>query len=279
MLRHVRVQPSTTELTFHSLDGLRLSGTVVAPPGALVGAAVLVHGGGVTREEGGFFTRLALGLAAAGVASLRFDFRAHGASEGRPEDVTLAGIVNDIRAAVGQLQLAVGNDAPVSLIGASFGGGVAGYFAARYPKRVRRLVLLNPLLNYKKRFIDDKPYWHDNHIDGEAGAELAAHGALSHSPTFKLGRALLNEVFYLQPHTVLGNIEAPTLFVHGTRDTFIPVESSRWGVEQIKTDAKLIEIDGAQHGIAVHDDPQYLDPQTQAWQAQVVEAVAAWLSQ
>jgi pimeloyl-ACP methyl ester carboxylesterase len=106
------------------LDGLHLAGTVVVPPGVLAGAAVLVHGGGVTREEGGFFTRLALGMAIAGVASLRLDFRAHGASEGRQEDVTLAGIVNDIRAAVGQLQLALGDDAPVSLIGASLGGGI-----------------------------------------------------------------------------------------------------------------------------------------------------------
>src|SRR5438105_2980444 len=97
------VQPSTAEVTFRSLDGLHLAGTVVVPAGELAGAAVLVHGGGVTREEGGFFTRLALGVATAGVASLRFDFRAHGASEGRQEDVTLAGIVNDIRAAVAQL--------------------------------------------------------------------------------------------------------------------------------------------------------------------------------
>jgi predicted alpha/beta-hydrolase family hydrolase len=78
---------------------------------------------------------------------------------------------------------------------------------------------------------------------------------------------------------VLGAIQAPTLFILGTRDTFILIESSRWGVIQIKAETKLLEIDGAQHGIAVHDDPQYLDPQTQAWQAQVIEAVAAWLTQ
>jgi uncharacterized protein len=272
------VQPSIAEVTFRSLDGLHLAGTVVLPPGELAGAAVLVHGGGVTREEGGFFTRLALGMAAAGIASLRFDFRAHGASEGRQEDVTLAGIVNDIRAAVGQLQLVLGDEAPVSLIGASFGGGITAYFAARYPERVRRLVLINPLLKYKKRFIDDKSYWHNDYIDEDAGADLAAHRFVAHSPTFKLGRALLNEVFYLHPHMALGEIEAPTLFIHGTRDTFIPVESSCWGVEQIRAEARLIAIDGAQHGIAVHDDPQYLDPQTQMWQAEVIEAVTVWLA-
>jgi pimeloyl-ACP methyl ester carboxylesterase len=272
-------EPNTTEIAFRSPDGLHLAGTVVTPADQLTGAAVLVHGGGATREETGFFARMALSLAKVGVASLRFDFRAHGASEGRQEDLTLAGIVNDIRAAVEQLQLTLGNDAPVNLIGTSFGGGITAYFAARYPDRVRRLVLLNPLLNYKKRFIDDKPYWQDDRIDEAAGHELSEHGFVAHSPTFKLGRALLNEVFYVQPHTVLGDIAAPTLFVHGTRDTFVPVESSRWGVAQIKVEARLIEIDGAQHGFAVHDDPQYLDPQSQLWQAQVIEAVTAWLSQ
>ena len=47
-------------------DGLYLSGSLFTVDGARR-AAVLVHGGGVTREEGGFFTRLAIGLGDAGV--------------------------------------------------------------------------------------------------------------------------------------------------------------------------------------------------------------------
>ena len=55
------VPPRAAE--FRSLDGLRLLGTLIAAPVAADGnAAVLVHGGGVTRDEGGFFTRLAAGL-------------------------------------------------------------------------------------------------------------------------------------------------------------------------------------------------------------------------
>jgi alpha-beta hydrolase superfamily lysophospholipase len=65
---------------------------------------VLVHGGGVTREEGGFFTRLAVGLGEAGVASLRFDLRGHGESEGRQEELTLATILNDIGAALAHVR-------------------------------------------------------------------------------------------------------------------------------------------------------------------------------
>lgn len=265
-----------TRVKLGSPDGLRLSGTLVLPDGARQ-AAVLVHGGGVTRVEGGFFTRLADGLAEAGVLSLRFDLRGHGESEGRQEDLTIAGILGDIRAAIAHVR-AETSTRPVALLGTSFSGGICGYYTAQHPADLASLVMLNPLLDYKKRFIDDKPYWHDGQISEEAGRELLAQGYIAHSPTFKLGRPLLNEVFYLQPHTVLGAIQAPTLIVHGTGDTFIPVESSRWAVQKLTAEHRLIEVDGAQHGFAVHDDPSYADPQSQQWQAEVIHAVADWIS-
>jgi len=43
------------------------------------------------------------------------------------------------------------------------------FFASQYADRLQRLVLLNPLLNYKKRFIDDKPYWTDDRISQREG--------------------------------------------------------------------------------------------------------------
>ncbi|WP_345016810.1 hypothetical protein [Saccharothrix violaceirubra] len=39
-----------------------------------------------------------------------------------------------------------------------------------------------------------------------------------------------------------------------------------------------MEIDGAQHGFAVHDDPLYLNPRSQAWQAFVIGTVRDWLT-
>jgi pimeloyl-ACP methyl ester carboxylesterase len=266
-----------TAVAFRSPDGLALRGTFVVPDGPPRGAAVLVHGGGVTRDEGGFFTRIAAGLAAAGLASLRFDLRGHGESEGRQEDLTISGVVNDIRAAVDDVRQRTEIEA-AALIGTSFGGGITAFFAARYPDRVQSLVLLNPLLDYKKRFVDDKPYWHGDQIDEDAGRELIAQGFLPHSPTFKLGRPLLNEVFYLRPQLALPEIAAPTLFIHGTRDTFIPVISSREAVSRLRSEARLVEIDGAQHGFAVHDDPGYLDPQTQVWQAHVIGTIIEWVT-
>ncbi|MCA1673757.1 MAG: dienelactone hydrolase family protein, partial [Actinobacteria bacterium] len=88
----------------------------------------------------------------------------------------------------------------------------------------------------------------------------------------------LNEVFWLKPHLALGEITAPTLIVHGTKDTFVPIESSREAVRQLQVEYELVEIEGAQHGFAVHEDPQYLHPQSQEWQAFVIRTVAEWIT-
>lgn len=88
----------------------------------------------------------------------------------------------------------------------------------------------------------------------------------------------MNEVFYLRPDQAVDQITVPTLVLHGTGDTFIPVQSSRDLIATLAGPAELIEIDGAQHGIAVHDDPQYRDPRTQAWQASAIQTITKWLS-
>jgi pimeloyl-ACP methyl ester carboxylesterase len=269
--------PLETPITVQSLDGLHLAATLVRPDGAPRHAALLVHGGGVTREEGGFFTRVAAGLAEVGVASLRLDLPGHGESEGRQEDLSLSGVLNTIRSGLDHLRTAV--EAPsVSLIAASFSGGVAAYYTAKCPDDVHRLVLFNPLMDYKQRFVDEKQAWSDDYISEKAGRQLLDQGYVGHSPTFKLGRPILNEVFWLHPRHELRTIVAPTLIVHGTEDTFVPVESSRQAAKQLTCEHRLFELDGAQHGFAVHDDPSYSNPQSQAWQAEVIEAVQKWLT-
>ncbi|ADJ43937.1 alpha/beta hydrolase [Amycolatopsis mediterranei S699] len=267
----------SAETTVRTPDGLNLVGTLVQPDGQLRHAVVLVHGGGVTRHEAGFFTRLAAGLAEGGVASLRFDLPGHGESEGRQEELSLTGVLNAIRAARAHLCRETSLTS-ASLVAASFSGGLAAYYAARRPADVERLVLFNPLLDYKQRFVDQKDFWQDDYLTDEAARDLAEQGFLPHSPSFKLSRALLNEVFWLDARGALADIQAPTLLVHGTKDTFIPVESSRDADHRLTAPHRLLELEGAQHGIAVHDDPTYADPQSQAWQAEVIAAVRDWLT-
>ncbi|MFD4439928.1 alpha/beta hydrolase [Nocardia sp. NPDC058519] len=269
---------STSTVTrVRTFDGLHLAATLVTADRPTGKAVVMVHGGGVTREEGGFFTRLAEGLASAGIASLRFDLRGHGDSEGRQEELTLSTILNDIRVGLAAVKAAAGAD-DLALLGASFGGGICGYYAAKRPADLSRLVLLNPQLDYKKRTIDTRDYWDNDIINDEKAEELNATGAIQFTPTLKHGRPLLNEVFWLKPNEVLGDIKAATLIVHGNADTLVPIEGSRAAVAQFTAPVELVEIDGSQHGFAVHDDPRYLNPKSQEYQAEVIRIVADWLT-
>ncbi|MBM7774311.1 alpha-beta hydrolase superfamily lysophospholipase [Actinokineospora baliensis] len=269
--------PSTSEnVKVRTLDGLTLAGTLVLPATQQQRSLVMVHGGGVTREEGGFFTRLAEGVAESGVASLRFDLRGHGESGGRQQDLTLSMVLNDIRVVADYLRQRTGHER-VCLLGTSFGGGITGYYAGMRPSEVQRLVLLNPQFDYKKRTIDSRAYWTNDQLDAAVAHELAERGYIDFTPTFKHGSAIFNEVFWLKPHENIHKIQAPTLVVHGTHDTFVDIENSRAAINHLTAEHRLLEIDGAQHGFAVHDDPHYLHPQSQVWQAEVIKAVKDWL--
>lgn len=264
-------------LHFQTLDGLDLVGDLTAPDAPGDTAVVLVHGGGVTRHEAGFFDRLAAGLGGAGIASLRFDLRGHGESAGRQEDLTLASVLNDIRVAIETVRRETGA-ARIGLVAQSFSGGIAAYYAAKRPDEVDRLVLLCPRIDYKKRTIDSKPYWTGDRLDQDKAAELAELGYIQYSPTFRHGPGLLNEVFWLQPHRSLDEIQAPTLIVHGTADTLVPIDTSVEAMDHLNDASRLMRIEGAQHGFAVDQDPTYLNPQSQQWQAQVIRAVAEWIT-
>ncbi|MGV9679336.1 alpha/beta hydrolase [Nocardia sp. NPDC003482] len=270
--------PSNSTITHvRTLDGLNLAATLVTPDQPTNRAVVLVHGGGVTREEGGFFTRLAAGLADAGVASLRFDLRGHGDSEGRQEELTMATILNDIRVSIAHLREATDTD-EISLCGASFAGGICAYYAAKRPDDLSRLVLLNPQVDYKQRTIDSRGYWSNDVISDERAKELNDTGALQFKADLKHGRPFLNEVFWFRPLDVLSEIKAPTLIIHGNADTLVPIDGSREAATKFTASVEFVEIEGSQHGFAVHDDPQYLNPKSQEYQAEVIETVARWLN-
>ncbi|MFB8236172.1 alpha/beta hydrolase [Kitasatospora purpeofusca] len=264
------------ETSFPSLDGTGLRGTVTGAQGERRGVAVLVHGAGVTRREGGFFDRLAAGLAAVDIETLRFDLRAHGESEGKPEEITIAGVANDIRAAADHIRETGGTRLPVHVIAASFSGGAAALHAGSHPQEVGSLVLLNPRLDYRERYLSSRPYVRDGYLDPGAVHDLNNQGFTERSP-FALGRALLNECQHLDPEDYLGRVVAPTLIVHGTKDTFVQVDSTRRYRSAFGGPVTVHELDGSEHGFAVHNDPGYAHPQSQAWQAEVIDRVANFL--
>ncbi|WP_223199537.1 alpha/beta hydrolase [Solihabitans fulvus] len=106
-------------------------------------------------------------------------------SDGRQEEAPLTAYLNDIRAAIDHVRGATGATL-VTLVGASFGGGLVAYYAAKCADAVNRLVLLNPQLNYKVRFVNEKPFWVNDTLDDGAARSLAEQGYIAHLDTFRL---------------------------------------------------------------------------------------------
>jgi pimeloyl-ACP methyl ester carboxylesterase len=149
------------EITFPSAAGdVVLAGSLIAPTaGPAVPAVVLVAGTGPIDRDVTFcghalFKVLAVALARAGIASLRFDKRGVGQSQG---DFQAAGpdeFAADVRGAAGYLATQRGiSSGQLGLLGHSEGGMVALTAAADLPWLGFCVLLASPLLSGKENFV------------------------------------------------------------------------------------------------------------------------------
>ncbi|NHZ91351.1 hydrolase 1, exosortase A system-associated [Massilia sp. CCM 8733] len=116
---------------------------VLSVPAQPATRAVLIVVGGPQYRVGSHrqFTTLARGLAAQGIAALRFDYRGMGDSHGAIRDFEVVG--DDLRAAVDNLFKALPGIEDVVIWGLCDGASAALFYAAN-DARVTGLVLLNP---------------------------------------------------------------------------------------------------------------------------------------
>jgi len=116
-----------------------LSTNVQLVPAARDGSqtVVFLHGMG-TDSLASFYLTLAPPVAAAGINVISYDLRGHGKTERPPSGYTIADFVADLDDLLSQLDV----EAPVHLVGNSFGGTLAFSFAAAHPARVASIVCI-----------------------------------------------------------------------------------------------------------------------------------------
>jgi len=237
-----------------SSDQTRLSGILRAPVGKIGGTAVLAHGISVEKNEGGFYTRLAERLSDSGIASLRFDFRGHGESAGRSQDMTIAGEMEDLAAAVGELQRRF-NQTP-AVIATSFGAGVAVLNASQNPDAVSTLVLLCPVLDYRRTFLFPETEWGQEWFTRDALAKVEDSGVLS-LDGFLLGKSLIDEFGKLNPAAKVSSLAIPVLMIHGSEDSMVPFSVAR-DVSKVAKNVTFVAVEGADHGFEGSEDLVFL---------------------
>lgn len=150
------LSPASAQETVLTLDR-GIAATLHMPEGEGPFPAVLMmHGLGSTRAEvGNIYVDSAEALARQGIASLRFDFRGFGKSDGDTGAFTLDRQNEDARIALSALRAVHGVDPDrIGALGFSFGGGAAIELAAAHPDQVRSLVLWTPIGDYHADMLD-----------------------------------------------------------------------------------------------------------------------------
>lgn len=254
---------------FRSFDGVELEGTLLKPQEQLANPILLVHGIDSDREEYGFFTRMASALAAQGIVTLRFDWRCYGHDSERPlAELTLAGLANDIQAGA-TLLLQAANANELSVIAASFGGGVAVAWSRTTKLKIGRMALLAPVLSYSHDYLEAEGLGTEEEgVSHDAAKELMEKGFLLTSGR-PFSRQLVAEFPYFSAEPP-GNQEI--VIMHGTEDTGVPYINSKRFVDR-HPNVALRTFPGAEHGFAAPGDGELEWPETLANH----ETVYGWL--
>src|SRR5262245_50851229 len=110
-----------------------------------------LHGFGSNRGgvKVGAFRSVA---ASEGATFAALDFRGHGDSPGRIEDLTVTAMLEDVDAFVAAIAPA---GTSLVLVGSSLGGLAAAWWASRNPQRVRACVLIAPAFRFMPRFFEE----------------------------------------------------------------------------------------------------------------------------
>ena len=189
---------------------------------------------------------------------ITFDKRGQGLSDKMSGAPTLEERMDDIRAVLD----AVGAQR-AALLGFSEGCALSAMFAASYPERVSHLVLFGAFVRYADLFPVGNPqviiqeqikYWGSGTLmkdvmasrasDPDAVAKFAKFERLSASPGAMKAVQLLN--LQIDVGHILPTVRSPTLVLHRTADTLVPVERGRAFAAQIP-DARYIEYPGSDH--------------------------------
>lgn len=260
------------QVTLNSLDGTQLAGHLYSPLSSPKRSALLIHGISSEKSEGGLYEDLAQELLQCGYSILALDLRSHGESQGDQTEFTISGAIADIQAGWDFLD-SLAPSLPRVLVGASFGGGLALYASLRL-FRVDKLVLLNPRLNYRP-WIETSTLFNGSGVNANVQRNLLAGGYCERNG-FKIGRHLANEL-WAWTDAMVDVLATPTLVIHGTEDSVIPVGQTRRAFAD-RTDATFVEIPNAEHGFTDARTDDTKSEASLAIRSDVIERLSTWLS-
>jgi len=227
-----------------------------------VPGVLLCHGfTGQKIETHRLFVTMSRELERRGIASLRFDFRGSGESEGGFDEMTVGGEISDAQVAFRRLLLHR-RIAPkrVGVLGLSLGGCVAACLAGR-ESRIASLCLWSAVADPAELLLSK--------MSPDEKRILRRKGYLDRAG-MPVGRAFFEGLPSIHPLADVARSECPAFVVHGTQDQAVPLDHARRYLEALKPRPAPVQklfINGADHVFS-----------TVKWTKRVVAKTADWFA-
>ena len=189
-----------------------------------------------------------------GQADVRFDYRGHGASDGRFEDGTITDWLNDALLVIDQVA-----EKPVLVVGSSMGGWLALLAAQKRPKQIRGLVGIASSPDFTKSIYEER-------LNDEQRESIDQKGYILSPSEYreepvKITKKLLesgNRHLLLNQDSI--NLEIPVCLIHGKKDVDVPRQKSQQLYGKIGKDrCELKLIPDGEHRLSRPQDLQLLD--------------------
>ena len=247
------------KIKFQSYDGYKLEGTLLNAEKEK-GALLFIHGITSSRDELGFHSDYANYLGENRISSLRFDLRYHEVNETSLNKLTLCGIVNDIEAAFIALKNNVSKDLKsFFIIGTSYGGGLAAYWADFNSRdEIKKIILNAPVINYENDVLERNGLLENGLLSKKAQRQLSKKEFVN-SSNIHFGRGLINELRYVNGLKAIENLGNKIVIFHGDEDEDVPLTSTK---KYMSKQSVLKVIKGVGHGFGVEDDEDLDFPET-----------------
>ncbi len=208
---------------------------------------LLVHGFGVTKEEGGMFDELTKKLADAEFLVYRFDFSGRGESEGDYSETSLTKQGSDLSKILEFVKSQEKVDVPrIGILAQSFGTAVT---VAITPK-VETVILMGSIAH--PQIVSGKPSKWEIFDKNGISKKVKPNGEV-----IFIKSQFWKDMDNYNLLESISKINCSILFIHGSLDDKVPLSEMESYFENANEPKEKEIIEGADHGLRPHRDKMY----------------------
>jgi alpha-beta hydrolase superfamily lysophospholipase len=248
------------KVEFPGAQGAKLAGRLDWPLGPPRAFALFAHCFTCSKDVLAS-TRISQGLAARGIAVLRFDFTGLGHSGGEFASTNFSSSVQDLVAGVEFLRKT--HEAPRILIGHSLGGAAVLAAAGLVSEAVAVATIGAPFdPNHVVHLFDDAIP--QINAKGEAQVVLAGR-------TFTVRKQFLDDIKGQSLQAAVHSLHRALLILHSPVDEYVSIDNARRIYEAALHPKSFISLDGADHLLARPEDAAYVTDLLSSWAARYLK--------